>query len=63
MAVIAYRKWDFKILGLGRKFSNSENRREVTYVRYPKELEHGDGIRRVLGPIDKLGERGVNKEN
>ena len=63
MAVIAYRKWDFKILGLGGKFSNSENRREVTYVRYPKELEHGNGIRRVSAPVDKLGESEINKEN
>ena len=58
LAVIAYPKWDFKTLVLGKIFSNLENRTAVAYVKYPKELESGNGVWGTLGPICNR-ERGV----
>ena len=63
LAVIAYRKWNFKILRAEKKFYNSEERREIACARYPKETENVDGVWRVLGPRGKPGEREINREN
>ena len=62
LAVIAYRKWDFKTLLLEKKFSNLENGTAATYVKYPKELGNGHGVWRTLGPMNKLEKREENKE-
>ena len=48
LAVIAYRKWDFKTSVLEKKFPNISNRTVVTYVKYPKELGNGHGVWRTL---------------
>ena len=63
IAVIAYRKRDFKTLVLGNKVSNAENKTVVTYVKYPKkELGNGNGVWRTLGPTNKLVRREYNEE-
>ena len=54
-AVISYREWDFEILGISEKIANSERRIEIAYAGYPEEVENGNGVWRVSGPIDKLG--------
>ena len=58
LAVIAYRKWDFEILGIEKRTPNSESRIEIAYSRYPGEVESGDGIwRESRGQSIRWGQR------
>ena len=61
LAVIAYRKWDFKILVLGKQSFNLENIIVATYVQRPKELENGNGVWITFEPIDNLVKREENR--
>ena len=61
LAVIAYRECDFKTLVLEKKFSNLENRTVATYVKYPKELENGNGVWITLGPMYNLEREEIRK--
>ena len=61
LAVIAYRKWDFKILVLGMKSFNLGRRIVATYVQYPKEQENGNGVWRTFEHVDNLEKRDENR--
>ena len=37
-------KWGFEILEIEKEISNSESRIEISYARYPEEIERGWGL-------------------
>ena len=56
MAVIAYRRWGFRIIGAERKIQKPNSERITTFAKFPKELEKEDGFWEVSGPIDQWKE-------
>ena len=51
LAVIAYRKWNFRITGVSRDFLMSEPLERGTYVKLPQGVEKGNVARKLLTPL------------
>ena len=57
LAVIPYRRWNFRTLDVSKASIKQERQGSETYIQFPKEIENGDGAWKSFGSIPNLEER------